>query len=291
MADAPVGAAQRAPGRPLGVSLMNNGNVDRSVLGVPLRACTMADALERVDAAVRTRSRLLIGVVNAAKVVNMHRDPALRRAVLDADMILADGMSIVWAGRVLGQRLPERVAGIDLMMRILERGQTRAYRVYFLGATEQVLACTVDRVRREYPGVIIAGQHHGYFSEAEEDRIAEEVRSARPDILFVAMTSPKKEQFLSRWAEHMGVPVCHGVGGAFDVVAGKVRRAPAAWQRLGLEWFYRVVQEPRRMWRRYLVTNTLFCLMVLRELVFPWWSARSSDLGMGGKTPRMGGAG
>jgi N-acetylglucosaminyldiphosphoundecaprenol N-acetyl-beta-D-mannosaminyltransferase len=227
----------------------------------------MDQVLGVVDETITARGRLLVGVVNAAKLVNMSRDPALREAVLSADMILADGMSVVWASRLLGSRLPERVAGIDLMERMLERGRAQGYRVYCLGATEEVLTEVVERIGRDYPGVNVVGQHHGYFGEDQEPTVAEAIRAARPDILFVAMSSPKKEVFLARWRERIEVPVCHGVGGAFDVLAGKVKRAPGLWQRVGLEWFYRVVQEPHRMWRRYLVTNTMFCCMLAGEMV------------------------
>jgi SAM-dependent methyltransferase len=113
--------------------------------------------------------------------------------------------------------------------------------------------------------VVLAGRHHGYFPPEEEPAIARAIQAARPDILLVGMTSPRKERFLARWGSDLDIPVCHGVGGSFDVLAGKVRRAPRAWQRAGLEWLYRVLQEPRRLWRRYLVTNTLFCLLLLRE--------------------------
>ncbi len=236
------------------------------LFGVPLHALTMEQVLDRVDEAIAHRERLLIGVVNAAKLVNMTRDPALRRAVLDANMILADGMSVVWASRLLRQRLPERIAGIDLMLAMLDRGQRMGRRVYCLGASQEVLDAAVARMVAWYPGIVIAGRRHGYFDVSEEAEIAAEIRASRADILLVAMTSPKKEEFLARWFRHIEVPVCHGVGGSFDVLAGKVRRAPKSWQRLGLEWLYRVVQEPRRMWRRYLVTNTLFCGMLLREL-------------------------
>jgi N-acetylglucosaminyldiphosphoundecaprenol N-acetyl-beta-D-mannosaminyltransferase len=237
------------------------------LFGVPIHALSMEQVLSAADAAIRTRRRLLIGVVNAAKIVNMHREGSLRQSVLTADMILADGMPVVWASRLFGRPLPERVPGIDLMQRLLDRGRTRQYRVYCLGATQEVLSAATARMQQEYPGIVFVGQQHGYFKTIEEPQIAERIRAARPDILFVAMSSPKKEEFLARWAEHIDVPVCHGVGGSFDVLAGKVRRAPLLWQRLGMEWFYRVLQEPRRMWRRYLVTNTLFCTMVLSELV------------------------
>ncbi len=239
----------------------------RELLGVPIHALTMDQVLSAVDQAVRRRDRLRIGVVNVAKIVNMRRDAELAASVLTSDLVLADGMGVVWASRILRVGLPERVSGIDLMMRILEQGSGRVYRVYCLGATPEVLATVVEQIGRRFPGVVVAGSHHGYFKEDEEARVAQEVRSAAADVLFVAMTSPKKERFLARWGDAMGVPVCHGVGGSFDVLAGKVRRAPATWQRLGLEWLYRVLQEPRRMWRRYLVTNTVFGWMVLRALL------------------------
>lgn len=239
----------------------------RDLFGVSIDALRMDEALDVIDAAITARRPLLIGVVNAAKIVNMRRDAALRESVLDADMILADGMSIVWASRLLGQPLPERVAGIDLMLGMFERGRTRGYRVYCLGATQDVLQRFMANVARDYPGVKLVGGQHGYFTPDEEPRVAAEIGAAQPDILLAAMTSPKKEQFLARWGPQLNVTVCHGVGGSFDVVAGLVRRAPALWQRLGLEWLYRVLQEPGRLWKRYLVTNTVFGGLVLREFV------------------------
>jgi N-acetylglucosaminyldiphosphoundecaprenol N-acetyl-beta-D-mannosaminyltransferase len=239
----------------------------RELFGVPIAAATMEDALDRVEAAIARRERLQIGVVNAAKIVNMQRDPLLREDVLSSDVIYADGMAVVWASRLLGRPLPERVAGIDLMKNILGRGAQRGWRVFCLGATDEVLDKAVARMAADYPGVSIVGRQHGYFGPADEEEVARAIADTRPDVLFVAMTSPKKENFLARWTGLINAPVCHGVGGSFDVLAGKVERAPEAWQRLGLEWLYRVKQEPRRLWRRYLVTNTLFCGMVLGQLL------------------------
>jgi N-acetylglucosaminyldiphosphoundecaprenol N-acetyl-beta-D-mannosaminyltransferase len=235
-------------------------------LNIPIAAATMNQLLDRVHETILRRRRLQIGVVNAAKVVNMRRDLLLRQDVLSSDVILADGIAIVWASRLLGRKLPERIAGIDIMMEILKRGNRGSYSVYLLGATEEVSLAVAQRIARNYPGVRVAGRRNGYFSEGEENLIAAEIARSRPDILFIAMSSPKKERFLARWGKHMGVPVCHGVGGSFDVFAGKVQRAPAAWQKLGLEWLYRLKQEPRRLLKRYLVTNLWFCGMVLREM-------------------------
>jgi N-acetylglucosaminyldiphosphoundecaprenol N-acetyl-beta-D-mannosaminyltransferase len=242
------------------------------VLGVPIDPMTMEQVLGRVDAAIATRSRLHIGVVNAAKLVNMRHDPALRDDVLASDIILADGASVVWASRLLGQPLPERVAGIDLMLGMLRAGAARGYRVYCLGAAQDVLQRAVDRMLSDFPGVRVVGHRDGYFRAEDEEAVAQAVSVAQPDILLVAMTSPKKEHFLGRWSPHMRVPVCHGVGGSFDVLAGKVHRAPLAWQRLGLEWLYRVCQEPRRLWRRYLFTNAAFCAMVSSEWLGSLWN-------------------
>ncbi len=253
-------------------SYVINGVAPVKILGVPVHPMSMAQVLDLVHAAINQRSKLQIGVVNAAKVVNMHRDPALGEDVLSSDLILADGQAVVWASRILGAPLPERIAGIDLMYGMFERGQKHGYRVYCLGATEEISAKVAERIAADYPGVVLAGRHNGYFSKDEEARIAAEIAASRADILLVAMTSPKKENFLARWTQVMGVPVCHGVGGSFDVMAGKVMRAPPAWQRLGLEWLYRVKQEPRRLWRRYFVTNTLFFWMTFKA-----WLGRLAD--------------
>ncbi|MCC7293822.1 MAG: WecB/TagA/CpsF family glycosyltransferase [Phycisphaerales bacterium] len=236
-----------------------------SILGAPVRAMRMEDVTRAAEVVIHARGHMHIGVVNAAKVVNMRRDAALREAVLKSDLILADGIAVVWAGKLLGMPVPQRVAGIDLMMRLLELADRRGFRVFLFGATEEVNSAVAEVVGSRYPKAVIAGRRNGYYAPSQEEEIALAVREARADMIFVAMSPPKKELFLARWGEVMQVPLSHGVGGAFDVLAGKVRRAPAIWQKLGMEWLYRVVQEPRRMWRRYLVTNTLFIWMLAGE--------------------------
>jgi N-acetylglucosaminyldiphosphoundecaprenol N-acetyl-beta-D-mannosaminyltransferase len=211
----------------------------------------------------------------------MRRDPELRADVSSSDVVLADGLPVVWTSRLLGRALPERIAGIDLMTYLLRRGDQRGYRVYCLGASQEVLRTAVDRITAEHPGVRVVGCHHGYFSPDEEPAIAAAIASAKPDVLLVAMSSPRKERFLARWSAALAVPVCHGVGGSFDVLAGKVRRAPLAWQRLGLEWLYRVLQEPRRLGPRYLVTNSVFCAIVVSALFRRWMSSGTLAAGPG----------
>jgi N-acetylglucosaminyldiphosphoundecaprenol N-acetyl-beta-D-mannosaminyltransferase len=233
---------------------------------IPIKAMTMYQVLGLIRQAISISAPLQIGVVNAAKVVNMYRNPALGADVLSSDVIFADGASVVWASHILGNPVPERVAGIDLMMGMLRQGQELNYRVYLLGATEEVNRIVSERIKIDYPGVIVVGRRNGYFPASEEEAIANDIARSRPEILLVAITSPKKEQFLARWSDRIKIPICHGVGGSFDVYAGKVKRAPLSWQRCGMEWFYRLLQEPGRMWKRYLITNSLFCWLIIREL-------------------------
>ncbi len=236
------------------------------LFGIPVQGMTMDQALDKIHDTIVKRKHLQIGVVNAAKIVNMQRDSMLNDDVMSSDLILADGASVVWASKILGCPLPERVAGIDLMYGMLARGNKHKYRVYCLGASEKVSQIVEKTIKKDFPNVVVAGRRNGYFNDTEEEEIANDIFESKADILLVAITSPKKEKFLARWSDKIKVSICHGVGGSFDVMAGKVERAPESWQRLGLEWLYRLKQEPRRMWKRYLVTNTLFCWLIVKEI-------------------------
>lgn len=246
----------------------------RTLFDVSIHAATLSQVVAQCRAAIDTRRPLMIGVVNAAKIVNMARDPLLRNSVCSADLVLADGAAVVWASWLLRQPLPERVAGIDLFEALLALAHDQGYSVYLLGAKQEVLEEVVRRIGARHPGIRIAGYRNGYFGDAEAPAVARDIALAHPDMLFVAMTSPKKETFLAHHAAELAVPVCHGVGGSFDVLAGKVARAPRTWQRLGLEWLYRVLQEPRRLWKRYLVTNSAFIAMVARAWLLRWRKLR-----------------
>ena len=205
-----------------------------------------------------------IAVANAAKIVKMRSDKELKSSIETAHLVGADGVPLVWAARLLGETLLGRVNGTDLMYRLLERSNQKGYRIFFFGTKEKILQKVIERVRTEYPGVNIAGCHHGYFTPSQELSIVRKIREAKADILFIAFGTPKKELWIKRYLNSMEVPVVHGVGGSFDVLAGVIPRAPLWMQRYGLEWLFRLCQEPRRMWRRYLVTNTLFILMIFK---------------------------
>lgn len=254
--------------------MIGETNVNALALSGKVRLCevyidrlSMSDVVARISATVESGGELSISMVNVAKLVSMRSDDELRESVESSDLVLADGMPLIWLSRLIGEPLPQRVAGIDLMYSLFALAHGRALRVFLLGAKEETLSRVVETARRDYPGLVIAGYRDGYFAEAQEYEVARSVRDARPDILLVAISSPKKEVFLRRWGQFMRVPICHGVGGSFDVMAGLTRRAPRWMQRVGLEWFFRMVQEPRRMWKRYLVTNSVFMLLALRAIV------------------------
>jgi len=235
------------------------------LLGSPLDVVDMEEAVARCEAAIASREYLQHMSVNAAKLVSMRDDEELREGVNACGLVTADGQSVIWAARLLGVRLPERVAGIDLMHRMLAAASERGYRVYFLGAKQEVLDTAIARLRDRFPGLAVAGSQHGYFGDEETDTVAAAIRESQADILFVAMTSPRKEHFLGRLGPSLGAPFAMGVGGSVDVIAGLTKRAPVALQRAGLEWAYRMAQEPRRLGKRYLITNAQFVWMVLRE--------------------------
>jgi N-acetylglucosaminyldiphosphoundecaprenol N-acetyl-beta-D-mannosaminyltransferase len=237
------------------------------VLGCPLDVVTMDQAVARCEQAIASRRYLQHMSVNAAKLVALRDDPEMRRMITPCGLITADGQSVVWAARLLGARLPERVAGIDLMTRLLEAAEAKDYGVYVLGARRSVLDTALARLRERYPRLTVVGSRDGYYADDEAADICEEIRASGADILFVAMSSPRKEFFLGESGSSLGVPFAMGVGGSVDVIAGLTRRAPRLLQRAGLEWAYRLAQEPRRLARRYVTTNARFFWMVLRALV------------------------
>ena len=250
----------------------------RPVLGCALDCVTLEGAVAQVDRAIARRRPLQHVAINAAKIVRLQHDATLREAVEACELSTADGMAVVWASRLLGHALPERVAGIDLMEGVLDLARRRGYRVYLLGARPQVVDAAAEAIRSRYPGIEIAGRQHGYFSPNDEEAVVEDIRAADPEILLVALETPAKELFLFRARERLSVPFAMGVGGAFDILAGERRRAPHWMQSAGLEWLYRLRQEPRRMARRYIVGNTRFTWLVVREAAHRIAQRRSTSL-------------
>jgi N-acetylglucosaminyldiphosphoundecaprenol N-acetyl-beta-D-mannosaminyltransferase len=236
-------------------------------LGCPIDVLTMADTVELARRAMRSQQRLQHVALNVAKFVNMRFDPVLAADVANSDVISIDGMGIVWGARALGLPVKSRVTGIDLLTEILALCAKEGFKPYFLGATPGVLQQAARRVRDKHPSIAFAGLRDGYFTREQEADVVCEIRSSRADCLFIGMPTPRKERFLASHRGALGAPFIMGVGGSFDILAGAVRRAPVRMQHLGLEWLYRVYQEPGRMWWRYAKTNTLFAVILAQAIV------------------------
>jgi N-acetylglucosaminyldiphosphoundecaprenol N-acetyl-beta-D-mannosaminyltransferase len=238
------------------------------LLGLSFDAVTMDIAVARcLEYCHAPRASHTIITANASQLCMMQHDPELALACRAAQLTVADGMSVVWALRTSGQPVPERVAGVDLMARLLAAAGKYRLRVYFLGAKRNVVTTLVEKSRVRHPGIEIAGFRDGYFGLDDHPGIVEEIRASQAHILFVGMPSPLKETWCERHRQRLEVPVIIGVGGSFDVLAGFVRRAPLWAQRMGLEWFWRLLMEPRRLWKRYLTTNVEFIWLASREML------------------------
>jgi N-acetylglucosaminyldiphosphoundecaprenol N-acetyl-beta-D-mannosaminyltransferase len=237
------------------------------VLGCKIDRLDMEQTVDRCGELINGEGFAQHVAINTAKLVALQRDRRLRDIVDECKLVSADGQGVVWASRLLGDPLPARVAGIDLMHRLLALAEDRQHPVFILGARRQVLERAVRRLLEKHPRLIIAGYRDGYFRDDETPDVCAEIRGSHADILFVAMGSPQKEQFLGNHGASLGVPFAMGVGGAIDVVAGVTRRAPRLMQRLGLEWLFRLLQEPRRLASRYFATNSKLLLLLGRELL------------------------
>lgn len=235
------------------------------MMGCQIDNLSMEETLGRVEQFIVSGRPHQHVVVNVDKLVKASRDPELRRIINDCALINVDGMPVVWASRLLGKPLKARVAGVDLFEALMQRASENNWRVFLLGAREQVVSGVKSLYEAKYPDLIVAGYRNGYWKADDEPALVEQIKAARADLLFVAISSPKKEQFLGRYQAEMKVPFAMGVGGTFDVAVGKVKRAPRWMQNSGLEWFYRFLQEPRRMFKRYFIDDMAFFWLLAKE--------------------------
>jgi N-acetylglucosaminyldiphosphoundecaprenol N-acetyl-beta-D-mannosaminyltransferase len=225
------------------------------------------ETIAAADQAIERRLTLHHVCINVAKFVAMRSDAELDRDVRASHLVSVDGMGILWGARIIGVRVPERVAGIDLMEGVFALCAKKGYRPYLLGAKDEVLQQAMAKARSRWPGLQIAGSHHGYFAEAEERTIVAAIRASHADCLFIGMPTPRKERFMARHRDALAVPFIMGVGGAFDVLAGKVQRAPRLVQAIGMEWLFRTLQEPKRLAPRYITSNAAFAVIMAKAMM------------------------
>ena len=242
-----------------------NGRIE--MMGCLIDNLSMKETLQKIEAFIQSRRPHQHAAVNADKLRKASKDPELRRVINECALINVDGVPVVWASRLLGKPLKERVAGIDLFEFLVERAAERGWRVFFLGAQEEIVQAVKALYEKRFPRLQVAGYRNGYWRPEEEASVVRLIADSRPDLLFVAISSPKKEQFLGRYQAEMRVPFAMGVGGSFDIAVGKVKRAPMWMRQCGLEWFFRFLQEPRRMFKRYFIDGTYFFWLLLKELL------------------------
>lgn len=243
------------------------------LFGIHVHDLTLDEAVEALTGSFLSgdgRCRYVV-TPNAAQIVQLRKDQRLRRIYHEADLVVADGMPVIWVSRLLGVPLRERVTGADLLPRLCAVSARRGYKVFLLGANPGVAAEAAAKLKANYPGLQVAGEYSPPFgfeaSRQENLKIIERIKDAQPDILFVALGFPKQERWIYHYAKECGVPLSLGVGAAFDFVAGTLKRAPRWMQRWGLEWLHRLLQEPRRLWYRYLVLGPQFVLLSLGEIL------------------------
>lgn len=238
--------------------------VRRELFGTQVHALTIPLALAWIRDRIEARDPAYVVTLNGAMLVQAARDEQWRALVNDAGLVTADGIAVLLAARILGVEILERVAGIDLVVALCEQAARLGHRVFLLGGRAGVADDAARMLQRRHPALQIVGIQHGFFNGGG-DAIGAAIRSARPDVLLVALGMPRQEQWMRRWSRELGVPVSVGVGGSLDVLAGHVRRAPLWAQRLGLEWFYRAVVEPRR-WQVIATIPPLFWMALWRRL-------------------------
>jgi N-acetylglucosaminyldiphosphoundecaprenol N-acetyl-beta-D-mannosaminyltransferase len=233
-------------------------------LGCPVDNLSMEDAVLELEHYIEAGSPHQIAVINANKLWRMEQDASLSNAVRRASLFIPE-KAVVIGSRLLGLEVRHHVGGIMLLKAFLPRAEEKGYRLYFLGAENEIIAAMVSNLRRIYPNLQIVGWHHGYFSSDDDLAINQEIIQLRPDALFVALGSPKQEFWISEHMEKLRVPVCMGVGGSFDVLAGIKQDAPAWIRALAMEWLFRLAQDPKNLWRRYLITMPWLLKRVLSQ--------------------------
>jgi len=239
-----------------------------TVFGISINTIGKEGYLRLIEESITGGKRLVQNGVNASLIVKSVKDISFREAINKSDLVNIDGMAVVWALRLLGHRVDERVPCPDLAEDLIRIAEKKKYSIFLLGSSDKSLELCVRTLLSRYPSLNISGYKNGYFNSEEESSVIEMINKANPDILLLGMPSPRKELFIEKYREVINARYSLGVGGYFDIVSGLIRRAPKRLQKMGLEWFYRLIQEPRRMWRRYLIGNLEFISLVLKEKFF-----------------------
>lgn len=235
------------------------------IFDIKIHPFTKSEFLEFIDDGIKNNKKIVQSGVNASSLVELKNNSEMIAAYNKADLINIDGMAVVWALRFLGFKIPERVACPDLALAIMDLAEKKGYNLFLFGAKDVNLKLAVNNIKNSYPKLEITGSRNGYFQKSDEESIVKMINDSDADILFLGMTSPQKELFVEKYKSNLNVKYILGVGGFFDILAGSIKRAPKWMQNIGMEWLYRLIEEPKRMWRRYLFGNINFLKLVLIE--------------------------
>lgn len=234
------------------------------ILNTYVDALTMDQTIERIIGIIDRGIPTQHVVINASKINLMEKDSSLQKIVNNCELINADGSSVLLAAKILNIPLKERVTGIDLFEELVKVSREKEYKIFLFGAKEDIVTTVKHKFETNYPGIKIVGYRNGYFKESDNTAIVKEINESQADIVFVAFSSPQKEYWIHQNIDELHAPFIMGVGGSFDVFAGKTKRSPKCLQKIGMEWFYRFIQEPRRMWKRYIIGNFTFLKLVFK---------------------------
>ncbi|CAM4371533.1 WecB/TagA/CpsF family glycosyltransferase [Paenibacillus alkaliterrae] len=233
------------------------------IYGIPFSKLNMEETVQHLTTAIEERRPTHVITANPIMIMSAVDDAKYKAMIKRADLIVPDGAGVVWAAKYVGQPVAERVTGFDLMHRLLQEGEKRRWKAYLLGTSQEVIEAAAEKLQLQYPQVRIVGFRNGFFGPEQDGEVVEAIRQAAPDLLFVARGADTQEPWIVKFKQKLGVPLIMGVGGSFDVVSGKLKRAPVIFQKLRLEWFYRLLQEPKR-YKRMLVLPK-FVVKVVRD--------------------------
>ncbi|MFC5653098.1 WecB/TagA/CpsF family glycosyltransferase [Paenibacillus solisilvae] len=234
-----------------------------SIYGIRFSKMNMADTVHYLTQRVERREPTQVITGNPIMIMTALEQQSFHKVMLDAELVVPDGTGVVWAANYIGDPVTERVAGFDLLHHLMGVGEKRSWRVFLLGTTQEIIEQTARKLKQQYPGVTIAGYRNGYFGSAEDAEVVEYIRSTQADLLFVARSVDTQEPWIAQHKEAFGVPVIMGVGGSFDVISGNLKRAPKLFQKLRLEWLYRLLQQPSRYRRMFMLPK--FVAKVMRD--------------------------
>lgn len=239
-------------------------NHDNYLLGCRLDTVEMQAALQRIEDLIDRQQPAQVVTLNPEMAFQAYHQPALQKLINAAELVTADGIGIVWGARQLGMEVPQRITGIDLMEKLCAQSAQKGWKIYLLGGSPGVAEQAAHQLQERFPGLIIAGIQHGYFTEMDEAAVVSAIAEAAPHLLFVGLGAPRQEWWIDKYKEHLGVPVCMGVGGSMDVISGQKSRAPAWVIKLNLEWLYRLTSEPSRFKRQLVLPRFAWLIIKTR---------------------------